>query len=118
MSKHRGVGTTLLVVGILVLGLGWASTTLAKSGKTVPTINDVLGVWQVQRKAVEYDMSSAEAGKWGDNGTCTITKIDPGTVNLHFVMSGDSWDIPYWCTTGAVLVSASSDSERGCGRYV
>ncbi len=118
MSKYRGVGTTLLLVGIMVLGLGGTSTASAK-GKTPPSIDDLVGVYQEKEKGVDYDLLSTASEKWGEQGTCTITKLDAETVNLHFVTTGDTWDdVCYYGEGGTIVTGSSDDDELGSWCYV
>jgi len=118
MSRHHSAGTTLLVAGIMALGLGWASAASAK-GKVPPSIDQILGVYQVTDKGVEYDLWSTDTWKWNDKGTCTITKVDPETINMHFVMPGYSWDDVCYYGDGGVIVTGSADDDTlGSWGYV
>ncbi len=119
MSRHHGIGTVLLVVGIMVLGLGWTSTASAK-GKTPPSIDDLVGVYQVTDKGIDYDLWSTDTGKYSNKGTCAITKLDPETINMHFETEG-GWiwdDVCYYGGGGVVVTGSSDDDELGSWGYL
>ncbi len=128
MSGHRGTATGLLLVGIVVLGLGWAYTASATAAGEViapasvglgPSIDDVVGVYQEKEKGVDYDLLSGEAEKWSAGGTCTITKLDDVTVNLHFETTGSTWDdVGHYGGGGIVVTGNADDATLGTTCYL
>ncbi len=118
MLRRRGVGVALLVVGLIALGLGGTPTASAK-GKTPPSIDDLVGVYQEKEKGVDYDLASGLSDNWKDGGTCTITKLDAETVNLHFVVGGSTWDDVCYYDGGGIIVTGSSDDDTlGSWAYI
>lgn len=118
MSRHRGVGTTLLVAVIMALGLGWTPAASAK-GKTPPGIDDLVGVYQEKEKGVDYDLATGLSDKWSESGICTITKLDAETVNLHFQTSGGTWDdVCYYGGAGVLVTGSSDDDTLGSWGYI
>ncbi len=128
MSGHRGIVTALLLVGVVVLGLGWAltaSATVVGDGiapaavDAGPSIDDVVGVYQEKEKGVDYDLLSADAEKWKASGTCTITKLDAVTVNLHFETTGSTWDdVGHYGGGGIVVTGNADDATLGSTCYL
>ena len=112
MSKHRGIGVAVAVVGVVLLGLGWGSLASAISKPpAVPGIEDVQGVWTVTASHVVYDLNGAVQEDVKAKGTYTITDNDNVTVNVHFEGDGESWDDTFIYAGGVFLMGAANDDE-------
>jgi hypothetical protein len=111
MSKRLGIGAGILAVGVALLGLGWGSFAMGKAIDTAtPTIDDIVGVWNVKGSVAQYDLGEGTEVGTRDTGTITITKTGTFNVNVAYDLTSGSWDDPGLCSNGT-LITGSSDSD-------
>ena len=114
MSRRRGIGVMAVVVGVVLLGLGWGGLAAAKGkAPAIPTIDQILGTWSVTASHVEYDLTTGAQQSIKATGKYTITDIDEETVNIHFAGSGESWDRSAYYAGGIICAGASDDVTFG-----
>ncbi|NLW51292.1 MAG: hypothetical protein GXY85_10720 [Candidatus Brocadiaceae bacterium] len=99
--------------GDLLLG----ADALALAAKGPLSIDDILGTYSGKMNATIYEPGSGWKGKAKENGTWVVTKVNPGTVNIHIVEEGVNLRAAYGA--GFLLVAeVADDSDIAAGGSV
>lgn len=116
MSRQSRLAAKGLLTALVLLGLSIGGVAFAKT-KTPPSIDDLLGMWQVTAKGIEYDLYDGGTYKFGGKGTYTVTKINSTTINMHYQGDGGTWDDVCTYTAGIVRTTSADSDTLGSWSY-